>query len=141
MVNVEWQTLNLDDDHDDHFEGDPGQLIDAAAFVATIARRPTWHQRAACRGRGLARWFPTKGQPLDPARRHLLHLHRLGRVRGRRRRCGLARRRRVGRAQPRGAPGPPPLRLTSSKRHPWVTTTASAYPDHPRLGGMPAPRC
>jgi hypothetical protein len=69
MVTVEWEPIDLDGEpDDDHFDGDPGQLIDAAAFVATIARRPTWHQRAACRGLGTRRWFPTKGQSLDPAR-------------------------------------------------------------------------
>ncbi len=53
----------------DHgYEGDPADLIDAAALVASLARRPRWHQDAACRGRGLARWFPARGQSLDPAR-------------------------------------------------------------------------
>ncbi len=38
-------------DDDGWWSGDPADLIDAADEILSIAARPEWYQRAACRGR------------------------------------------------------------------------------------------
>ncbi len=44
----------------------PGEL--GPDVVAKLLRRPSWWADAACRGVGPAAFFPTRGQPLEPAR-------------------------------------------------------------------------
>lgn len=48
-------------------------LLEAKPFdelpdIRDLLRPPEWHARAACRGRSDVDFFPTVGQPLDPAR-------------------------------------------------------------------------
>lgn len=44
----------------------PGEL--GPDVVAELLRRPEWQADAACRGAGTERFFPDKGESLDPAR-------------------------------------------------------------------------
>ena len=41
---------------------------DAAELLPELYRRPEWHQRAACRGMGLALFFPGQGDPTEEAK-------------------------------------------------------------------------
>jgi WhiB family redox-sensing transcriptional regulator len=41
---------------------------DPALWLASILRRPEWHQEAACRGIGTDAFFPTTGRKGDTAR-------------------------------------------------------------------------
>lgn len=63
-----WRELDLREDPDAiRYEGDPADLIDAADLLLALASRPAWHRQAACRGQGVDRWFPGRGQPIAPA--------------------------------------------------------------------------
>lgn len=33
-----------------------------------LLRRPEWMERAACRGMDTSKWFPTRGEPSEPAK-------------------------------------------------------------------------
>jgi WhiB family redox-sensing transcriptional regulator len=64
-----WQSVDTAEDINEvRFEGDPAELVDALAELLELARRPAWHRYAACRGQGVAAWFPARGQSLDAAR-------------------------------------------------------------------------
>ena len=66
---LQWVELDLTGDPDEpRFVGDPGELVDSSGHLAELVHRPAWQADAACRGQGPARWFPGRGEPLDPAR-------------------------------------------------------------------------
>jgi WhiB family redox-sensing transcriptional regulator len=69
MSALAWQTIDLAADPDEaEHRGDPGDLIDSAAFVLELLKRPTWHAMAACRGMGTETFWPGRGESLDAAR-------------------------------------------------------------------------
>lgn len=64
-----WQAIDLRSDPDEaEHRGDPGDLVDASHLLAELVHRPAWQADAACRGLGTSKWFPGRGEPLDPAR-------------------------------------------------------------------------
>ncbi len=66
---LSWRSIDLTGDPDEaEHRGDPGDLVDATRLLAELVHRPAWQTDAACRGRGVAAWFPGRGEPLDPAR-------------------------------------------------------------------------
>lgn len=71
-MTARWQPIDVNSDpYEAEYLGDPAdlvELIDAASFVAAILHRPAWQAKAACRGKGADRWFPTRGVDLAPAR-------------------------------------------------------------------------
>lgn len=63
-----WQSVDLSEDPDvPRFEHDPAELVDALAVLLEIAQRPAWHALAACRGTGVAIFYPGRGESHDEA--------------------------------------------------------------------------
>lgn len=64
-----WQSIDLRsaDPFEAEHLGDPQDLVDGVDTFLRLLQRPSWHARAACRGQGIGKWFPTKGQPAAPA--------------------------------------------------------------------------
>lgn len=59
---MEWQPIDLrSEPHEAEYRGDPAELVDAFAEILEALRRPEWHRRAACRGKGPALFFPARG--------------------------------------------------------------------------------
>jgi Transcription factor WhiB len=47
----------------------PGvDVLDARDILRVLLHRPAWHADAACSGSGPSPWFPTRGEPTEPAK-------------------------------------------------------------------------
>lgn len=73
MAQQQWVQASelVTDDDGAWFAGDPStlvDLVDAAALLGVLMRRPTWHARAACKGENLSTFFPPRGASLKLAR-------------------------------------------------------------------------
>ena len=66
-MTAQWIEIDLREDPDEaRYECDPGDLIDAASFVADMTRRPAWTARGSCRGQGADKWWPGRGVDVRP---------------------------------------------------------------------------
>lgn len=63
-----WQSIDLSEDPSEaRYCGNPADVVDAYAELLELLRRPAWHERAACRGKGSGAWFPGQGVDVRPA--------------------------------------------------------------------------
>ncbi len=65
-----WTAIDVDDDPLELLRTghDPALVIDAWSELRALVKRPWWHQHAACRGDGPARWWPGRGEDIEPLR-------------------------------------------------------------------------
>lgn len=65
---MDWQPVDLTTDpHEVEYRGDPAELVDAFEEILSALARPAWQARAACRGKGPAKWFPSPGKNGQPS--------------------------------------------------------------------------
>lgn len=63
-----WRPIgHLSDPDEPEHLGDPADLLDLP-LLEDLLHRPAWHAQAACRGAGVARFFPERGEPSEPAK-------------------------------------------------------------------------
>jgi WhiB family redox-sensing transcriptional regulator len=61
-----WQPVDLTTDLEAHdWTQDPAEVLTA---LSDLLKRPAWHARAACRGKGTSLFFLDRGQSSGPAR-------------------------------------------------------------------------
>lgn len=65
-MDLAWQPIDTADDPDQWHRGNPADYYDLPD-LSELLQRPSWHARAACRGEGPAKWFPTRGETTRPA--------------------------------------------------------------------------